>query len=79
MRKSNEALMPLAMAGLGRDVTIAGIDAGRGLNQRLADMGLLPGVSVRIVSDSISGPFVVALKEMRIVLGRGMANKILVR
>ncbi len=79
MNKPNQAAMPLAMAGLGSQVTIADIDAGRGLNQRLADMGLLPGVPVRVVSNSFSGPFVIAVKEMRIVLGRGMANKIMVR
>jgi len=72
-------LMPLAMAISGREVTLVDVDAGRGLRQRLADMGLVPGTVMRVVSNGGNGPFVVAVKETRIMLGRGMARKILVK
>jgi len=62
----------------GRDVRLVAVRAGRGLAQRLADMGFVPGVELRVVSNSGAGPLVVLVKGSRLVLGRGMAHKILV-
>lgn len=39
-------------------------------------MGLLPGAELRVVSNSAWGPFIVAVKDGRMILGRGMAEKI---
>ena len=68
----------LSMVGCGREVRLVAVRAGRGLVQRLADMGLVPGVEIRVVSNSGAGPLVVLVKGSRLVLGRGMAHKILV-
>jgi len=58
-----------------RLVTIRG---GCGLRSRLTAMGLRAGAVVRVVHNGGRGPFVVAAGESRLVLGRGMARKILV-
>ena len=57
---------------------MVGVEAGRGLQQRLAEMGLLPGCRLRVLSGG-RGPFVVAVKGSRLVLGHGMVGRILVR
>ncbi len=76
--QSEKSYMSLAMVGSSRDVTLVEINAGRGLKQRLANMGLVPGTVLRVVSNGSVGPFVVAVKDTRIMLGRGMAHKMLV-
>ena len=71
-------LMPLAMVRTGAQVRLVRIDAGRGLQARLASLGLLPGTGLRVVSVNARGPAVVAVGESRIALGRGMAHKMMV-
>ena len=62
----------------GQKVKLAGVEAGRGLNSRLAAMGILPNVELTVVSNGHPGPFVISVKGSRIMLGRGMADKIMV-
>ena len=71
-------LMPLAMTSPGEVVQVVDIRAGRGLTRRLADMGLTPGVNIRIINSQMSGPVVIDLRGSRLVLGHGVAQKILV-
>lgn len=68
--------MPLSMVRSGERVRITAINAGRGMQARLASMGLIPGVELTVVSSHSRGPYVVAVKDSRIVLGRGMTRKI---
>ena len=48
------------------------------MSSHLAAMGLLPGVEVEIKRKAPGGPFVLGVKGGQLVLGRGMAQKILV-
>ena len=68
--------MPLSMVAAGKKVKLLTVNAGRGLKARLANMGLVPGVELEVISNSRRGPFIVAVKETRLLLGRGMAHKI---
>lgn len=70
--------MPLAMVSPGETVTVVGVRAGWGLTRRLADMGLTPGVPIRVVNSQMPGPIIIDLRGSRLVLGHGMAQKILV-
>jgi ferrous iron transport protein A len=72
-------VIPLSTIKSGQKVKLVGIEAGRGLNSRLAAMGLLPNVEITVVSNGHPGPFVVSVKGSRMMLGRGMADKIMVR
>lgn len=69
---------PLSMVAAGQKVNVAKIEAGRELNSRLAAMGLVPNAEVTVVSNAHPGPFVVNVKGSKIMLGRGMAHKIMV-
>ena len=70
--------MPLAIVQVGRRVRLIAVDAGHGLQGRLAAMGLVPGVEIEVLRNSMHGPFLVEVKGSRIMLGRGMAQKIIV-
>lgn len=69
---------PLSTVKAGETVNLARIEAGRGLNSRLASMGLVANVEIMVVKSGSTGPFVVSVKNTKMVLGRGMAQKIMV-
>ena len=71
--------MPLAMASPGKLLTVIGINAGWGLQRRLTDMGLTPGVQIRIMNGQYASPVLIDLRGSRLGLGRGVAQKILVK
>ncbi len=79
MSSKNKQLRPLSTVKDGEKVKLARIDAGRGLNSRLASMGLVPNVEITVVSNRQRGPFMISVKNSKMMLGRGMANKIMVR
>lgn len=70
--------MPLAMVSPGDIVTVVNIRAGWGLTRRLADMGLTPGTKIRVINSQMSGPIIIDFRGSRLVLGRGIAQKIMV-
>jgi ferrous iron transport protein A len=69
---------PLSTIRAGQTVTIASIQAGRGLNSRLASMGLVRGTQITVVNNERPGPFVISIKGSKMMLGRGMAHKIMI-
>ena len=69
---------PLSTVQSGRSVRLVSIEAGRGLNSRLASMGLLPNTVITVVNNGHPGPFIISAKGTRMMLGRGMAHKIMV-
>ena len=69
---------PLSTVQAGETVKLASINAGHGLNSRLASMGLLPNVEITVVNNTHPGPFVISVKDSKMMLGRGMAHKIMV-
>lgn len=74
----DEKRRPLSKVRAGETVKLAGIEAGRGLNSRLASMGLVPNVEITVINNSQPGPFVISVKNSKVMLGRGMAHKIMV-
>ena len=70
--------MPLTIIQAGRRVRLVAVNAGQGLEGRLSAMGLVPGVEIEVIRNTFRGPFLVAVKGTRIMLGREMAQKILV-
>ena len=72
----NRGEKPLLMAGEGNSVRIAFIDCGHGLQAKLASLGIVNGREIRIIRNRGGGPLVIKAMNGRIILGRGMANKI---
>lgn len=76
---SEQPSRPLSTAKAGENVRLVRIDAGRGLNSRLASMGLVANTELKVVSNGHPGPFVLIVKDAKVVLGRGVTQKIMVR
>lgn len=70
--------LPLAMVGTGQVVKLVKVAAGKMLTRRLAELGLTPGVQLEILQDQ-GGPLLLAVRDSRLALGRGMAHKIIVQ
>ena len=77
-QKSQKKPLPLSMVKTGEKVRLVYINAGQNLNNRLTAMGLLPNVEITVVSNTHPGPFVISVKDSKMILGRGMAHKIMV-
>ena len=69
----------LSRTAPGETVIIASIRAGWGLQRRLADLGLIPGAEVKVISSGRPGQVVLGVRGSRLALGRGIAGKIIVR
>ncbi len=68
----------LTRAPIGQSLTIVGIDGGHAVRLRLATMGLREGTEIRVSHAASTGPVVVEVGGGRLVLGTGMAEKIVV-
>ena len=71
-------MMPLSMASSGEIVKLVSIRAGWGLQRRLSDLGLTPGVQLRVISSGRPGQVVIDVRGSRLALGHGVSAKIMV-
>ena len=55
------------------------LSGGRAVSNRLVSLGFTPGVELDMVQNFGHGPLIVALRGTRVALGRGEAEKIIVR
>ena len=67
------------MVGAGHKVELVAVKAGKELNSRLVAMGLVPGVEITVIGNGYPGPFVIGLKGSKLMLGKGIAHKIMVK
>jgi len=70
--------MVLSMVDQGKEVTLARINGGRGMRSKLYSMGLVPGAAFTVLSRNGTGPVMLRVKDSRLAIGRGMAQKIVV-
>ena len=70
--------MVLSMVDQGKEVTLARINGGRCMKSKLYDMGLVPGAAFTVLSRNGGGPVMLRVKDSRLAIGRGMAQKIIV-
>ena len=74
---TNKKTMLLTNAHHGETYQLVSLKGGKALQRRLSEMGLTPGVNLRVLQDC-GGPLLIAIRSSRIALGRGMAKKITV-
>ena len=77
--KNRIQIMPLVMAKPGERLIIKDITGGSGARMRLLSMGLRVKDEIEIVTNPKQGQLVVAVDFKRFVLGRGLAQKIMVQ
>ena len=70
--------MVLSMVDQGEEVTVAHINGGRGMKSKLYSMGLVPGAAFTVLSRNGGGPVMLRVKDSRLAIGRGIAQKIIV-
>lgn len=78
LQMPQKQLKPLSAVRAGETVELVSIEAGHGLRSRLASMGLVPNERIMIVNNGHPGPFVISVKGTKVMLGRGIAHKIMV-
>jgi len=74
-----ENLSPLSDLNNGEKGEIVLIRGGRGLIQRLYDMGLTPGTEIKVLRKAPFGPIEISLRGYNLALGRGVVNRIWVK
>ncbi len=62
----------------GESVRIRRLAGGQAFLSRLAPLGFIPGARLRVIQNPGRGPLLVAVRDTRVALGRGEADKILV-
>lgn len=81
MKNSIEPKCTLLQVPENSTVKLLSIQAGKGLEGRLAAMGFFIGVPIKVISCPATpqGPLLVRVGNSRLVLGRGMAGKLIVK
>ena len=69
----------LTLASEGEEIMVVRITGGRGLQNRLRNMGLKEGTVLKVLHCYRPGPCIVLFGNTRLVLGRGMIRSIFVK
>jgi ferrous iron transport protein A len=75
------SICPLGRLGEGASATVVSLPVGRHVQSRLKNMGLKVGDTVRVLRGGPGrwGPTLIAQGNLRLAIGRGMAQDVLVR
>ncbi len=69
-------MMPLSIAPEGQLLKLISIRGGLAVQKRLNALGLTPGAEVMVVSQNEEGPIILAVKDSRLAIGRGLLHHI---
>lgn len=72
----NNICMPLNAFSVGTSAKIDRVVGGEAICKKLMEMGFNKGAIVEIMNNQV-GPMVIKVGETRLVLGRGMAQKVM--
>ena len=67
----------LRSVGVGENVFVIAIDAGWRARTRLESLGIIPGVEIDVLNNG-GGPLIISVGEGRVMVERGIADKVLV-
>jgi Fe2+ transport system protein FeoA len=71
--------VPLSAMHTGEHGVVVDLAGGRGMLSRMASLGFTPGAEITVVQNFGRGALIARVRDARIALGRGEANKIQVR
>lgn len=77
-RPQNSAI-PLSALRTGEAGNVAEVHGGHHLRSRMLTLGLTPGARVTMLQNYGHGPLIVRVRDTRVALGRGEAEKVFVR
>ena len=79
IQHSKTLIKCLTECDIGTELIVMGVNAGYGAKRRLAHLGIVPGVKIiKKKSAPFRGPINIIVKGTSLVIGRGLAAKILV-
>lgn len=70
--------IPLNVMGIGKYAEVNNIEGGELMGKKLMEMGVNKGAVIEMLRND-AGPLIIKVGETRLVLGRGMAQKVMVR
>lgn len=70
--------IPLNSIAVGRYAEVDNISGGEMMCKKLMEMGVNKGIVIEIIRND-AGPLIIKVGETRLVLGRGMAQKVMVK
>ncbi len=68
--------MPITAFVTGDKVLVVGIGC-CGMKKRLTDLGITPGTHIQIIKNQGRGPLLVYVRDVRIAIGRSLAQAIM--
>ena len=71
-------MIPLTLADIGEEVEILKIGGSLEVKHHLENIGFIVGDKIRVLS-SLNGNVIVSVKDIRVAVSMGMAQKIMVR
>ena len=71
--------MSLSDARVGGLYRLAGLVGGHSFREKISSMGLSSGVTFRVISNSGNGPVGLEVGNTKLGIGRGMAERIMVK
>jgi ferrous iron transport protein A len=71
-------MISLSDVKTGKTATIKQLRGGREFTNRVAALGFTLGTKITVLQNFGTGPVIIGLRDSRIALGRGEANKVLV-
>ena len=71
-------MIPLTLADIGKEVEIMKIGGSLEVKHHLENIGFIVGDKIRVLS-SLNGNVIVSVKDVRVAVSMGMAQKIMVR
>jgi ferrous iron transport protein A len=74
----NKMCIPLNVLNIGKYAKVKELEGGEMMCKRLMEMGINKGAVIEVIRND-SGPLIIGLGETRFVLGRGMAQKVMVQ
>lgn len=78
-RRITEQGSDLGSVQTGQSVQISGLEGGHHFLSRLASLGFTPGAELQVIQNYGHGPIIVRLRDTRVALGRGEAQRIRVQ
>lgn len=70
--------MSLEMLEKGKRAVVARIDGGQCAREKLLELGVVPGVPVRVLMSAHRGPMLIEVLGSRVMIGQGLASKVIV-
>ncbi len=68
--------MPLGMLENGKKGVVQKVDGVSGAKDRLLQLGIVPGVPVKMLQGDACGPILVEVLCTKVMIGQGLANKV---